>query len=84
MTPLRRKYIMKQQIYEKIFPRKSGMDYSPSISFENTLVNINEARALFKTNQPEKHKGKIIHDVRNDHTTMTAPLLFSSEKLIDK
>ena len=41
-------------MYEKILLRQSGMDYSPGIQFEKSLVNMDLKKALTKTNQPEK------------------------------
>ena len=30
----------KKQVYKRIIPKKTGMDYSPRIFFENSLVNM--------------------------------------------
>ena len=46
--------IMKQQIYENILARKSGMDYSPVILFQASPFNMDEAKALTKNHQQEK------------------------------
>ena len=32
--------IMKQQIYENMTTRRSGMDYSPGIQFQTSIINI--------------------------------------------
>ena len=37
---------------------RSGMDYSPGIQFETSLVNTKEAKELTKNNQPETKQQK--------------------------
>ena len=32
--------MMKQQIYENMLARKSGMNYSPGIQFQTSLINM--------------------------------------------
>ena len=36
--------MMKQQIYENMIARQSGMDYSPGIQFQTSLINMEEAK----------------------------------------
>ena len=36
------------------------MDHSPGVYFEDSLVNMNEAKALTNINQPEKYKKKYV------------------------
>ena len=36
--------MMKQQIYENMLARRSGMDYSPGIQFQTSLVNMEEVK----------------------------------------
>ena len=50
--------VMKHQIYENILARRSGMDYSPGIHFETSLFNMDEAKAITESNQPEKSNQK--------------------------
>ena len=50
--------MMKHKIYENILTRKMGMYYSPVIHFETIIVNMDEAKALTKSNQPEKSNAK--------------------------
>ena len=38
--------MMKQQIYDNILARQSGVDYSPGIHFQTSLVNMGESKAL--------------------------------------
>ena len=38
--------------------RQSGMDYSPGIQFETSLVNVEDAKELAMNNQPEKNQQK--------------------------
>ena len=45
---------MKQQIYENMLARQSGMEYSPGIQFETSLINTEEARELTMNNQTKK------------------------------
>lgn len=44
----------KQQIYESILVRLTGLYYSPGICFEDSLVNMDKAKALTKSNKLEK------------------------------
>ena len=50
--------ITKQQIYENMLARKSGMDYIPGINFQTSLINMEEAKELTMSNQPEKKQQK--------------------------
>ena len=50
--------MMKQQIYENMLARRSGMDYSPGIHFQTSLINMEEAKLLTIINQPEKKQQK--------------------------
>ena len=54
MRAFHKQAMIKQQIYENILERRSGTDYSPGIQFEASLVNVDEAKSLTKSNQPEK------------------------------
>ena len=49
---------MKQQIYDNMLARRSGMDYSPGIPFQTSLINMEEAKELTMRNQPEKKQQK--------------------------
>ena len=49
---------MKQQIYDNMLARRSGIDYSQGIQFETSLVNVEEAKELAMNNQPEKNQQK--------------------------
>ena len=44
---------MKQKIYKNILATWSGVDYSPGIRFETSISNVDEAKALTKSNQTE-------------------------------
>ena len=37
---LHKQAMMKQQIYENMLARQSGMDYIPGIQFQTSLINI--------------------------------------------
>ena len=53
---------MKQQIYENMLARRSGMDYSPGIQFQTSLVNMEEAKELTMNNQQKRCRcGSIKH-----------------------
>ena len=43
----------KQQIYDNMLARQSGMDYSQGIQFETSIVNMEEAKELTMNNQPK-------------------------------
>ena len=49
---------MKQQIYENMLTKPIGMDYSPVIKFQTSLIRMEEAKALTMSNQPEKKQQK--------------------------
>ena len=44
--------MIKQQIYENMLARQSGMDYSPEIQFQKSLINMEESKELTMSNQP--------------------------------
>ena len=50
--------MIKNKIYKNILARRSGVDYSPIIRFETIIFNMDEAKALTTTNQPEKSNQK--------------------------
>ena len=54
--------IIKQQIYDNMLARRSGMDYSQGIQFQTSLVNMEEAKGLTISNQQNQWKcGSIKH-----------------------
>ena len=48
----------KQQIYENMLASRSGMDYSPGIQFQTSLINTEEAKELTMRNQLENNQQK--------------------------
>ena len=50
--------MMKHQIYENILAILIGMDYSPVIYIETSIVNMDESKALTTRNQPEEKQQK--------------------------
>ena len=44
----------KQQIYDNMIARQSGVDYSQGIKFQTSLINMEEAQELTINNQPKK------------------------------
>ena len=46
--------MIKQQIYDNILARWSGMDYIKGIQFQTSLINMEEAQELTTNNQPKK------------------------------
>ena len=48
----------KQQIYENILARRSGMGYTPWIKFQTTIINMDEAKTPTMSNQPGKSTDK--------------------------
>ena len=46
--------ITKQQIYDNMLARRSGMDYSQGIQFQTILINMEEAQEITMNNQPKK------------------------------
>ena len=48
--------MMKQQIYENMLARRSGVDYSPGMQFQSSLFEMEETKEL--SNQPEKKQIK--------------------------
>ena len=46
--------MIKQQIYDNMLARLSGMEYSPGIQFETSIINTEEAKELTMSNQPKK------------------------------
>ena len=58
MRAFHRKEMIKQQIHKNILARWSGMNYSPGIQFQTSLVNMDEAKALTMNNKPGKSTDK--------------------------
>ena len=46
--------MIKQQIYENMLARRSGMEYSQEIHFETSIIDMEEAQELTMNNQPKK------------------------------
>ena len=46
--------MIKQQIYDNILARQSGMDYSQGIQFETSLINMEDAQELTMNNEQQK------------------------------
>ena len=46
--------MMKQTIYDNMLARRTGMDYSPGIQFQTSLINMEEAKELTMNIQTEK------------------------------
>ena len=55
MRDFHKQAIIKQHIEENILARWTGMEYSTGTRFENSLVNMDEEKALTKINQLENH-----------------------------
>ena len=54
--------MIKQQIYDNMLARRSGMDYSQGIQFQTSLVNMEEAKGLTMNNQQNQCKcGSVKH-----------------------
>ena len=47
--------IFKQQIYNNILARQSGVDYSQGIQFQTSIINMEEAQELTMYNQTKKN-----------------------------
>ena len=50
--------MIKQWIYENILARRSGMDYSPGIKFQTSLINMDGSKAPTISNKPENNQQK--------------------------
>ena len=46
--------MIKQQVYDNMLARRSGMGYSAGILFQTSIINMKQAQELTKKNQPEK------------------------------
>ena len=44
--------MIKQQVYDNMLARRSGMDYSARIMFQTSIINMKQAQELTKNNQP--------------------------------
>ena len=54
--------MIKQQIYDNMLARRSGMDYSQGIQFQTSLVNMEEAKELTINNQQKRCRcGSVKH-----------------------
>ena len=54
----RKQAMMKQQIYENMLARRIGMDYSPGIQFQTSLIYMYKAKALTISNRQVKSTEK--------------------------
>ena len=43
--------MIKQQIYDNMLARRSGMNYSQGIQFQTSIINVEEAKELTMNNQ---------------------------------
>ena len=50
----------KQPIYNNMFARRSGMDYSPGVQFQTSLIIMQEAKELTMNNQLKKAKKAVL------------------------
>ena len=50
--------MIKQQVYDNMLARPSGMEYSAGILFQTSIINMKQAQELTKNNQPEKIEHK--------------------------
>ena len=46
--------MIKQQVYDNMLARPSGMEYSAGILFQTSIINMEQAQELTNNNQPEK------------------------------
>ena len=46
--------MIKQQLYDNMLARRSGMDYSAGILFQTSIINMEQAQELTMNNQPGK------------------------------
>ena len=54
--------MIKQEIYDNMLARRSGMEYSQGIQFETSFINTEEAKGLTINNQQKQCKcGSIKH-----------------------
>ena len=58
LRAFRKQAMIKQQVYDNILTRRSGMDYSAVILFQTSIINIEQTQELTKNNQPEKMEHK--------------------------
>ena len=49
-----KKTMIKQQIYDNMLARRSGMDYSQGIQFQTSIIKMEEAQELTMNNEPKK------------------------------
>ena len=60
--------MIRQQIYDNMIARRSGMDYSQGIQFETSIINMEEAQELTMKNHPGKsNKGGAGLDPSSTH-----------------
>ena len=54
--------MIKQQTYDNMLARRSGMEYSQGIQFQTSLVNMEEAKKLTMNNQQKRCRcGSVKH-----------------------
>ena len=54
--------MIKQQIYDNMIARRSGMDYSQGIQFQTSIVNMEEAKEFTVNNQQKRCRcGSVKH-----------------------
>ena len=46
--------MIKQQLYDNMLARRSGMDYSAGILFQTSIINMEQAQELNTNNQPSQ------------------------------
>ena len=58
MRAFHKQSMIKQQIYENMLAQRSGMEYSTGIKFQTSIINMEEAKVLTTSNQPENKQQK--------------------------
>ena len=85
VKPLRavhKQAMIKQQIYDNMLARRSGMDYSQGIQFQTSLVNMEEAKRLTINNQQKQCKCGSVKHLRISHKDCPVGLAIRKAKKI--
>ena len=72
---------MKQQIYDNMLARRSGMDYSQGIKFQTSLVNMEEAKGPTMNNQQKQCKCGSVKYLRISHKDFPVGLAIRKAKI---
>ena len=80
LRAIHKQAMIKQQIYNNMLARRSGVYYSQGIQFQTSLVNMEEAKGLSMNNQQKQCKYGSVKHLRISHKDFPVGLAIRKAK----